>query len=100
MAVALTPTQRRYLRSLAHDLKPVVMVGAKGVTDSLIAELEITLDHHELIKIKIAAEDREARDAAVLELLARVDAALVQRIGNVAVAFRANRKNPQIALPR
>lgn len=100
MPLPLTASQKRHLRSLAHGLKPVILVGAKGVTDSLVAELDLALGHHELVKIKIAAEDREARDAAVSGLLARVDAALVQRIGNVAVAFRPSAERPQIILPR
>ncbi len=100
MPAALSSSQKRYLRSLAHGLKPVVMVGAKGITDSLVAELDAALAHHELIKVKIAAEDRESRDAAVVELFERVDAAVVQRIGNIAVAFRRNPQKPQIELPR
>jgi RNA-binding protein len=100
MPAKLSSAQQRHLRSLAHALKPVVMVGAKGVTDSLVAELDLALAHHELIKIKIAAEDREARDQAVHDLLARVDASLVQRIGNIAVAYRASPDKPQIVLPR
>jgi RNA-binding protein len=59
MSNPLSNAQKRYLRGLAHDLKPVVMVGAKGVGPSLLAELDQALDMHELLKVKVAAEDRE-----------------------------------------
>ncbi len=99
MPATLSSNQKRYLRSLAHGLKPVIMVGAKGVTDSLVAELDLALAHHELIKVKVAAGDREARDQSIAALFARVDAAVVQRIGNIAVAYRHNPERVQIVLP-
>jgi RNA-binding protein len=100
MSVPLKASQKRYLRGLAHDLKPVILMGAKGLGESLLAELDLALEHHELVKVKLAADDREARDALVNELAERSRSALVQRIGNVAVLYRANAEQPQIALPR
>lgn len=100
MAQALTAAQKRHLRSLAHGLKPVILMGAKGVSDALIAELGIALDRHELVKVKLSGEDREARDAAIDQLTAATGAALVQRIGNMAVLFRRNAEQPLIVLPR
>lgn len=100
MAQALTAAQKRHLRALAHALKPVILMGAKGVSDALIAELEIALDRHELLKVKLTGEDREARDAALDALTAATGAALVQRIGNIAVLFRRNAEQPLIVLPR
>ena len=100
MTLPLTSSQKRHLRSLAHGLKPVVMVGGKGVTPSLIAELDSALSHHELVKIKIAAEDRDARDESLNALVQQVGGSLVQRIGNVAVIWRRSDTRPQIELPR
>lgn len=100
MAQALSPAQKRYLRGLAHPLKPVILVGAKGVTESLLAELDLALDRHELLKVKFAAEDRETRDAWIADLAGRANAALVQRIGNTAILYRRSQDNPQIVLPR
>ena len=100
MSKALSPSQVRYLRGLAHALKPVVQMGAKGLSDALMAELDIALNDHELIKVKLAAEDREARDALLPELVGRSGATLVQRIGNVAVLYRARGEKPDIVLPR
>ena len=99
MPAAVSNAQKRCLRGLAHDLKPIILVGAKGVTDGLVSELELALGHHELLKVKLAADDRETRDAWIAELVERSDAVLVQRIGNIAVLYRRAEK-PQIVLPR
>ena len=85
MSTSLTNAQIRFLRGQAHGLKAMLQMGAKGLTDAVVAEVELALEHHELIKVKVAAEDREARDAMIAALAERSDAALVQRIGNVAV---------------
>lgn len=100
MPTTLTSAQNRFLRGQAHGLKAVLQVGARGVTDAVAAELDGALEHHELIKVKVAAEDREARDAVIAELVERSEAALVQRIGNVAVLYRQSRDKRQIVLPR
>lgn len=100
MSAPLSANQKRYLRGLAHPLKPVVLMGGKGLTESLLAELDLALEHHELVKVRIAAEDREARGAAVAELAQRSGAHLVQRIGNIACLYRRNADAPQIPLPR
>ena len=100
MPIALTSAQKRYLRGLAHDLKPVILVGGKGVTDGLVAETTSALGIHELIKVKVAAEDREARDLAIATLADAADAALIARIGNIAVLFKPRADKPLIALPR
>ena len=100
MPIALSNAQKRYLRGLAHDLKPVVMVGAKGVGPSLLAELDQALEMHELIKVKVSADDRDQRDALIQSLLEPSDAALVARIGHVAVLYRRRSENPLVILPR
>lgn len=100
MAQALTAAQKRHLRALAHALKPVILMGAKGVSDALIAELGNALDRHELVKVKVAGEDRDARDVVIEQLVDATGAALVQRIGNIAVLFRRNAEQPLIVLPR
>jgi RNA-binding protein len=100
MASPLTPAQKRYLRGLAHPLKPVILVGGKGVTPGLVAELDLALEHHELLKVKVAAEDREARDQWIGELVGATAAALVARVGHTAVLYRRSREKPLISLPR
>lgn len=100
MAAALSNPQKRYLRGLAHDLKPVILVGAKGISDSLVAEAGLALERHELIKARVAAGDRELRDAWIADLCERTDAGLVARIGNIAVLYRRSQDNPLIVLPK
>lgn len=100
MPTQLTSAQTRFLRGQAHDLKAMLQVGGKGVTDALLAEIDGALEHHELIKVKVAGEDREARDAMIAQIAERTEAALVQRIGHTAVLYRPSRDKRQIVLPR
>ena len=100
MSTLLTNPQKRYLRGLAHALKPVLMVGAKGVTPAVLAELEQALEQHELVKVKVAAEDREARDVAIAEFVEGTQASLVGRVGHVAVLYRRRLDKPLVILPR
>ncbi|MBD9436457.1 ribosome assembly RNA-binding protein YhbY [Pseudoxanthomonas sp. PXM03] len=100
MPVALTAAQTRFLRGQAHDLKALLQIGNKGVTPAFIAELDAVLEQHELVKVKVAGEDRDARDAMIDDLADKADAALVQRIGHTAVLYRPSKERRHIVLPR
>ncbi len=100
MSTALTSTQSRFLRGQAHDLKALLQIGAKGLTPAFLTELDAVLEQHELVKIKIGADDREVREAMVAEIIDKSGAALVQRIGHVAVLYRPSKDHRQIVLPR
>ena len=100
MSSELTAAQTRFLRGQAHGLKAILQVGGKGVTDALLAEIDGALEHHELIKIKVAGEDRDARDAMIETIANRAGAALVQRIGHTAILYRPSKDRRQIVLPR
>jgi RNA-binding protein len=100
MPVVLTAAQTRFLRGQAHDLKALLQIGNKGVTPAFIAELDAVLEQHELVKVKVAGEDRDARDILIGELAEKADAALVQRIGHTAVLYRPSKERRQIVLPR
>ena len=100
MPIALTNAQTRFLRGQAHGLKAMLQVGGKGISQTLVDEVIVALEHHELIKVKIAAEDRDAREALARELATRADAALVQRIGHVVILYRPSIERRQIVLPR
>ena len=100
MPATLSNAQKRYLRGLAHELKPVILVGAKGVTAALLAELDAALEQHELIKAKVAAEDRETRDSWIAALVDGAGATLVGRIGHVAVLYRPRKDKPLVILPK
>jgi RNA-binding protein len=97
--VKLTEKQRRYLRGLAHPLKPVILVGNAGVSESVIAETRRALHDHELIKVRMTGVDREARDAALEHLAKVTGSALVGRIGHVATLYLRRRELPKILLP-
>ena len=95
----LTAAQKRFLRSRAHHLKPVVMVGQHGLGENILSEVEIALDAHELIKVKIAA-GRDERAAITRAILDSSGAELVLTIGQMSVLFRRNEKKPKILLPK
>ena len=95
----ITPVQRRYLRGLAHSLNPVVMIGQHGLTDAVIRETAQALDRHELIKIRVLGDDREAREQWFKEICEQLGAAEVQHIGTLLVLYRPA-DEPKIVLPR
>ena len=100
MSISLTSAQTRFLRGQAHGLKAILQVGGKGISSTLVEEVSGALEHHELIKVKVAAEDREARDALIDDLVRRTGSSLVQRIGHTAVLYRPSQDHRQIVLPR
>lgn len=95
----LNNKQKQHLKSLAHPLKPVVLMGANGLTEGVVAEIEVALAHHELIKVKVPADEREMR-AAVGEAICReTGASLVQTIGKTLILYRPAAE-PTIRLPK
>ena len=96
----LSKNQLKFLRGLCHDLKPVVMLGQKGLTEAVLNELDIALDHHELVKIKLSVDDREARKQIIEEICMHTRAEPVQSIGKTVSVYRANSKEPVIHLPK
>jgi RNA-binding protein len=96
----LNPAQKRFLRSKAHHLKPVVMVGQHGLGENVMHEINLALDAHELIKVKLSVGDREEKKRILGEVIDNSKAELIQNIGHVAVLFRRNHKKPKIELPR
>jgi RNA-binding protein len=96
----ISPSQRRYLRSLAHDLHPVILLGAKGATPAVVKELDLALSHHELVKVKLSGADKDEREAQTAFLAEGTGAQNVQQIGHTVVLFRRNEDEPKLALPR
>ena len=86
----LSPAERKELKARAHDLNPVVMIGAKGLTDEVVKEIDLALKAHELIKIRAPSLDRNAREVAFQALCERTGAEGVQHIGKVFVIYRKN----------
>ncbi len=84
----LTPSQRQDLRGQAHALKPVVMIGDKGLVDTVMAEIDRALKVHELIKIRVMSEEREDRAAAMAQICKSLNTEPVQIIGKLLVVYR------------
>jgi putative YhbY family RNA-binding protein len=84
----VTPAERKALKARAHLLDPIIHLGGHGLTDAVIAEIGRALAAYELIKVRAAALDRGAREAALAEICARLDAQPVQHIGKVLVLYR------------
>lgn len=95
----LTEKQKRHLRALAHKKKPVVIIGGSGLTENVIREIDLSLEHHELIKVRVNAGDRQERDQMIERICNETRSALVQRIGHVAIFYRRADK-PVIEFPR
>jgi RNA-binding protein len=94
----LSSRQRSHLKALAHDKKPVILMGHKGLTDAVVKETDAALLAHELIKVKLA--DDTQLDAHANEIAARTESDLVTRVGKVAILYRAHPDEPRIRLPR
>jgi RNA-binding protein len=86
--IELTPAQRRALRASAHALHPVVSVSQKGLTDTVLKEIDRCLKSHELIKIRIYDTERDQREALMSEIASALHCAPVQHIGNILVVWR------------
>ncbi len=95
----LSKNQIKFLRGMCHDLKPVVMLGQKGLTEAVLNELDLALDHHELVKIKLSMEDRDVRKQAIADICLRCQAEEVQSIGKTLSIYRQNKKQPVIDIP-
>jgi RNA-binding protein len=91
----LKATQKRHLRGLAHHLRPLVTVADKGLSESVVAEIERALYDHELVKIKLRA-DRETRKQWEQQIAVTCQAELVQSIGQVACFYKKHPKKPVI----
>ena len=93
-------TQKKYLRKLGHQLKPVIFIGNSGLSESVLTELSSTINHHELIKVKIKASNRIIRNQIVDEICKKISTQLVTQIGGIALIYKRNSENPKIKLPK
>lgn len=91
--------QLKHLRQLAHSLKPVVIIGNNGLTESVLEEIDARLAHHELIKIRINAGDRDERSRVIEQISEKTGAVVVMTIGHIAGFYRPA-EHPVIMLPK
>lgn len=96
--MSLSQTDKKRFRSIGHNLKPIVTIAGKGLSESVVTELDRALEDHELIKIKLAVGGGEARTAVINAACEKLAAQLVQSLGNTALIFRAAKKpNPKLS---
>jgi RNA-binding protein len=95
----LSEKQCKYLRGLAHARNPIVLIGQAGVSPNVVNDLDVALGAHELVKVRARVGDRDARNALLEQLASQTGSALVQRIGNVGLFYRAHKDKPRIVLP-
>ena len=86
--LTLTVLQRKNLKARAHPLKPIVLIGNAGLSASVLTEIERALTSHEVIKIRVMNDDREARKAMLEQICFQLKAAAVQQIGKILVVYR------------
>lgn len=94
----LSPAQRKFLKSQAHSLKPVVMIGAGGLTEAVMQEIARSLEAHELIKVRVLNDDRGEREGFLEAICASLGAAPVQHIGKLLLIYKPA-EEPRIRLP-
>lgn len=94
----LTNDEKKRFRAIGHQLKPVLQIGGKGLTEGVFEELDRALEDHELIKVKLAILDRDDRQAVAEELCKQSRAQLVQSVGKTVLLHRAAKKpNPRLS---
>jgi len=98
--MSLSKIQLKFLRAKCHDLKAVIMMGQKGLTEEVLKEIEIALDFHELIKIKLAVDDKDARKQMIADICDKTQSEEVQSIGKTLSIFRDNPNKDAIELPK
>ena len=96
--MTLSSDEKKHLRRLGHDLKPVVTVAGNGLSENVVTELNRALDDHELIKVKLAVGDREAKQQAITAICEQLNAENIQTIGHIVLLLRrAKEPNPKLS---
>ena len=90
--MSLSTAEKKRLRQIGHHLNPVVLLGASGLTEAVLAEIDARLEDHELIKVRVGGEDREARLEAIQEIATAMNAEIAQTIGKLVLLYRPARK--------
>lgn len=88
----MNSTQKQTLKRLAHHLKPVILVGAKGFSEALVKETDVALQTHELIKVKLAGLEKDEKMPFIELLCTHTQAELVQLLGHIALIYRKKRE--------
>lgn len=89
-SMPLSNPQKKKLKAHAHGLNPVVRLGQSGLTNAVLDEIELAIKHHELIKVKVSAEDRDEKALIIQKIANKTHSDIIQTIGSIAVFFREN----------
>lgn len=84
----ITQKTKRLLRSKAHKLKPVVLIGNQGLTEGVLAEIDNALNVHELIKVRVNAQDRQQQSEMITAICDKTQAEKIQTVGHILVIYR------------
>jgi len=95
----ITPHERSALRAAAHPLRPVVLIGAQGLSESVLKEIDLNLSAHELIKVRVAGEDRQSRDALMESVCNALSCAPVHHLGRTLILYRPRPEESDSDLP-
>ena len=95
----LTGKQKRYLRSLAHNIDPIFQIGKAGINDNMISQIDETLENRELIKIHILQNDFDDKNDLAQTLSQATNSEVVQVIGSMIIIYRESQENKEISLP-
>jgi len=96
--MTLTGKQKNYLRGIAHSKKPIVTIGGKGLTDAVMKEVELALNLHELVKIKLPSNAKAEKVALLAKITSQSSSQTVQLIGRIGVIYRTSEEQ-KITLP-
>lgn len=96
----ISEKQKHQLRAAGHSLKPVVIIGNAGLTETVANEIDQALVYHELIKVRVNAADRVARQQIIAEICAKSSATLIQQVGHVALLFRQKAEKSRFDLEK
>ncbi len=97
MTQPLSQQKKKSLRAKAHDLKPVILMGNKGLSPAVLAEADRALDDHELIKVRLNDDDRDVRKQSCTDMCQHLKAEMIQSIGKIAVLYRQKPEEPSKA---
>ncbi|GLS26861.1 YhbY family RNA-binding protein [Marinibactrum halimedae] len=96
--MALSADLRKKYRNIGHNLSPIVTISGNGLSEGVLAELDRALNDHELIKVKVAVNDRDLRKTVITEMASQTHSEVVQEIGKVALLLRkAEKPNPKLS---
>jgi putative YhbY family RNA-binding protein len=93
-ALKVSPAQRAELRAQAHALKPVVLIGAEGLTEAVLSEIKVHLAAHQLIKVRVFGDERDERVAVYERICDELGAAPIQHIGKLLVIWKPEAAQP------